>query len=121
MLTHSEWGTPIVPVVEADKTIRICGDYKSTVNRHIINVKYLLPRNDDVFNKLNGGITFAKLDMKSAYMQLELDEESQGITTWSTHKGFFKVKILPFGIKPASAIFQRTIEQLNKFREAGLT
>ena len=29
----SDWAAPIVPLVKEDKSIRICGDYKITVNR----------------------------------------------------------------------------------------
>ena len=29
----SEWAAPIVPVVKSDNSVRICGDYKVTVNR----------------------------------------------------------------------------------------
>jgi len=32
-VTYSEWAAPVVQVVKIDgKTIRICGDYKRTVN-----------------------------------------------------------------------------------------
>ena len=30
---YSEWAAPIIPVMKADCTVRICGDYKLTVNQ----------------------------------------------------------------------------------------
>lgn len=55
---------------------------------------------------------FRKIDLSEAYNQLEVDEESSRILTWSTHKGLFRVSRLPYFVAPASAIFQRLIEQL---------
>ena len=30
---YSDWATPIEPVLKADVEVRVCGDYKLTVNR----------------------------------------------------------------------------------------
>ena len=61
--------------------------------------------------QLNGGKSFTKIDLSDAYNQLVVDQESAKLLAWSTHKGLYKVNRLPFGIVPASAIFQRTLEQ----------
>ena len=44
-ICYSEWAVPIVPVLKKDGTIRICGDYKLTVNQAAKIDSYLLPKN----------------------------------------------------------------------------
>ena len=63
----SEWAAPIVPVVKTDGSIRICSDYKVTVNQAVKLDKYPLPHIDDIFASLEGGKTFSKLDLAHAY------------------------------------------------------
>ena len=31
----SDWAAPIVPVIKTDSTVKICGDYKLTVNKEL--------------------------------------------------------------------------------------
>ena len=85
-ITHSDWAAPIVTVPKKDGTIRICGDYKVTVNPVLEGDKYPLPRIEDLFAQLTGGKTFTTLDMTHAYHQLVLDSESQKYVVVNTHR-----------------------------------
>ena len=73
---------------------------------------YPIPRNDELFASMSGGVSFTKLDLRHAYQQMVLDEESRKYTTINTHRGLFKYNRLPFGISSAPAIFQRTMDSL---------
>ena len=108
----SEWAAPIVPVLKPDGTIRICGDYKITVNKAAKPYVYPLPRVEDLFATLAGGKTFTKLDLAHAYQQIPLEESSKQYVTINTHKGLYQYNRLPFGVAAAPSIFQRTLENL---------
>lgn len=79
-LKHSEWAAPVVPVVKRDGTIRLCGDYKVTVNQATNTDTYPLPRIEEVLATLSGGKLFSKIDLASAYQQVLLDEDSKKYT-----------------------------------------
>lgn len=108
----SAWAAPIVPVIKSDGSIRICGDFKVTINNEIETDKYPLPRIEELFTKLNGGQEFSKLDLTSAYQQIELDPASQELVTINTHRGLFKYTRLPFGITSAPSKFQKIMDVL---------
>ena len=108
----SEWAVHIVPVLYKDGSVRICGDYKTTISQAAKLEAYPLPMIEDLFVSLTGGISFSKLDLSHAYQQLELEEELRPYVTINTHKGLFQYTRLLFGVSSAPAIFQRTMENL---------
>ncbi|CAC5366945.1 unnamed protein product [Mytilus coruscus] len=108
----SEWAAPIVPMIKPDKSVRICGDYKVTINQVSKLDNYPIPKTDDLYATLSGGQAFSKLDLSQAYQQIVLDEESRKYLTINTHKGLYQYNRLPFGGSSATGIFQRTIENL---------
>ena len=67
---HSEWATPIVVVQKPNGKVRICRDYKVTVNPQLHVDQHPIPRVDELFAKLQGGQHFSKLDMSDAYLQV---------------------------------------------------
>ena len=69
--------SPIVPVLKPDGTVRICGDYKVTINPELDVPEYPMPTAEELFTQLNGGEKFSKLYLSSAYQQALLDEESK--------------------------------------------
>ena len=105
---------PAIPVPEfkSDGSVRICGDYKLTVNQAVKVDTYPLPLIEDLLASLGGGKSFSKLDLAHAYQQIELEEESRKYVTVNTHKGLFQYNRLPFGEALAPAVFQRTMENL---------
>lgn len=110
-ITHSEYATPIVPVIQRDG-IRICADYSQTINPQIIVPHYPIPRIEELFTNLQGGKLFAKLDIRKAYLSIPVDSQTQELLTITTHRGLYRPKRLMFGVSAAPAIWQKYIDQI---------
>jgi len=72
----SHWAAPIVHVLKQNGTVRLCGDFKVTVNQACPTDSYP-PQVDELLANLSGGKYLSKLDMSLAYLQLPLDNESR--------------------------------------------
>ena len=62
-----------------------------TVNPQLKVDQYPLPRIDDIFASFGGGKDFSKIDLRSAYLQVEMDDESKTLLTLNTHKGLYRL------------------------------
>ena len=108
----NSWAAPIVTVPKASGEIRICGDYRLTVNKVTPLEQYPLPKAEELFTKFQGSTIFSQLDLKSAYNQLPLDEKSRKYLAINTHRGILVPTRLGFGYASAPAVFQRYMETL---------
>ena len=108
----SDYAAPIVPVLRANGRIRICGDYKLTVNKVVLANKHPIPNIEDLYAKLAGGKLYSRIDLRNAYEQILLSEESQKLTTVTTSRGLFCYTRLCQGVSASPGIFQRLMEQL---------
>ncbi|XP_033739309.1 uncharacterized protein K02A2.6-like [Pecten maximus] len=109
---RSDWATSIVIVPKSDKSIRLCGDFKVTVNQCLDEQQYPLPNVDDMFAQLAVGEQVTKLDLSQAYQQLLLNNDSEQYPTINTHLGLYRYQKLPFGVSSAPAIFHAVMEQI---------
>ena len=73
-------------VPKGNNSVRICGDYKTTVNSQLKIDQYPLPRIDDIFALLAGSQRFSKADLRQAYLQLELYDNSKSYLTINMQK-----------------------------------
>ncbi|XP_049886533.1 uncharacterized protein K02A2.6-like [Pectinophora gossypiella] len=106
-----DYGTPIVPVVKQNGEIRICGDYKVTINPKLKRDYYPLPRIDELFANLSGGEKFSKIDLRHAYEQCLLTSDSQRYTAITTHMGTFAYRRTPYGLSCVPEKFQKIMEE----------
>lgn len=104
---HSRWATPLTIVPKPDGSLRLCGDYRKTVNTMCVTESYPLPTSNEAFFQLSGGKWFSKIDLKHAYNQLKVDEATAELLTLNTPLGLMKMNRLAYGVNAATAIFQR--------------
>ncbi|CAH2207977.1 jg821, partial [Pararge aegeria aegeria] len=111
-VSFSEWATPVVPIVKKSGEIRLCGDYRSTVNEATESDTYPMPTANEVFATVAGGKFFTTLDLDRAYTQVIVDDNTSKLLTLNTCKGLYTVHRLAFGVKACPGIFQRLMTSL---------
>ena len=109
-VVYSEWAAPIVLVPKKNGRMRICGDYKVTLNPCVEVDQYPLPKPEKLFATISGGERFTKLDLSQAYQKMVLDDDSKDLVTINTHRDLYRYTRLPFRISSAPALFQRTMD-----------
>ena len=110
--TPTPWVSSIVtPPKKEPGAIRLCVDMREP-NKATQRERHQMPTIDELIKDLNGAKVFSKLDLRAGYYQLESNEDSRYITTFSTHIGLYRYKRLNFGICSASEIFQEAIHNV---------
>lgn len=108
---QSKWASPIVTVFKKDGSLRLVGDYKSTVNKYLNPVQTPLPTVDETINRVGKATIFSKIDLSQAFLQLPLHQDSKQYTVINTPVGLYQYNYLPFGLTASPGIFQSFITE----------
>ena len=104
--SYSDWSSPCVLIPKPDKTWRFCTDYKK-LNSVTKTYTFPIPRIDDCIDQIGGARFLTKLDLLKGYWQTPLSEEAREISAFTTPRGLYQYKVMPFGMKNSGATFCR--------------
>ena len=107
--SKSPWASPVVVVPKPDGTIRFCVDYRKLNNITKMDA-YPIPRMDQMLEKVAQARHISTLDITKGYWQIPLNEDSIPKSAFITTQGLFQFTVMPFGMKTASATFQRMMK-----------
>lgn len=106
----SSYNSPLILVpkksLNGEQKWRMCVDYRM-LNKNLIGDKFPLPRIDDILDSLGKAKFFSVLDLFSGFHQIPIEQASREMTAFSTEKGSFRWKVVPFGINVAPNSFSR--------------
>ena len=109
--SKSSWASPVVLIPKKDGTIRFAVDYRK-LNAISKTDCGPIPIISDTLDALAESKIFTKLDLRSGFWAIGLDERTKEKTAFTTHLGLFQFEVLPFGLQSSPAVFQRYLQKV---------
>lgn len=110
--SNSAWSSPVVMVKKSSGEYRFCVDFRK-VNSVTQRDAYPLPYVNSILDRLRDAKFLSSIDIKSAYWQIELDEDSKQKTAFTVAgRGLYQFRRMPFGLHNAAATWQRFVDNV---------
>ena len=106
----TKWVSSAVVMAKSNGIVRVCIDLRP-LNEALHRIHYPLPVVGDILPELGKTRVFSKADLKDGFPQIELDDESNRLTTFQTPWGRHRWLRMPYGISPTPEYFQQKLDQ----------
>ncbi|GBN96169.1 Retrovirus-related Pol polyprotein from transposon 297 [Araneus ventricosus] len=102
----SAYAAPVLLVQKSDGSYRLVSDLRK-LNSKTIPDNFPLPNLSEMIDMLSGAKYFTLMDLTSGFHQMSMHSDHSHLTAIITEFRLFEYKRFPFGLKNASASFQR--------------
>src|SRR3954467_13212871 len=100
---------PVLVPKKDTNVLHMCVDY-GPINKHCPKDHFPLPRMNQIIDSTAGCDLLSFIDAYSGYNQIRMKEEDEEYASFITPYGVFSYKTMPFGLKNASATYQRMMQ-----------
>ena len=107
----TDWVNSMVVVLKPNGKVRICIDPRD-LNKAVLREHYPMKTIEDILLEIPEAKVFSKLDAVSGYWQIKVSQESQKFCTFNTPLGRYSFTRLPYGLKSAGEVYQRSVSNM---------
>ncbi|CAF1600353.1 unnamed protein product [Didymodactylos carnosus] len=107
----SPWSSPVIIHKKKDGGLRFLVDYRK-LNAVTKKDSFPQPTAEELLQRLGDHQYYTKIDLKSGYFQIRIDEEDKEKTAFITQDGLWEFNGLPQGVMNGPPTFQRVMHNL---------
>lgn len=111
--SSSPYASPVTLAFKREdgRKSRLCIDFRD-LNKIVVPEAQPFPRIEDILIKVGKCKWFTAFDINSAFWTIPLRRKDRKKTGFITQSGHYQWRVLPFGLKISSAVFQRVLSSI---------